>query len=173
MSGFNPSFRIQHQVYHLSGSIIPTEGESPKFVEIYLIDDHESEVTTRTAIVDGLKLDIIRDVNQLLHDRNHYVEVFKVTKEIFEQENTPTNVKIVINETIRPSGEHSRRYHRPLSDEIAVLMPNDATNNRDIVLHYRDGGLKRISELHRSYDSLQYPLLFPYGTDGWHATYVT
>ena len=43
-------------------------------------------------------------------------------------------------------------------------MPNDATNNRDIVLHYRDGGLKRISELHRSYDPLQYPLLFPNGT---------
>ena len=47
-------------------------------------------------------------------------------------------------------------------------MPNDATNNRDIVLHYRYGGLKRISELHRSYDPLQYPLLFPNGTDGWH-----
>ena len=80
-----------------------------------------------------------------------------------------TNIKIVINETKRPSGEHSRRYNRPLSDEVAVQMPNDATNNRDIVLHYRDGGLKHISELHRSYDPLQYPLLFPHGTDGWHA----
>ena len=59
-------------------------------------------------------------------------------------------------------------YNRPLSDEEGVLMPNDATNNRDIVLHYRDGGLKRISELHQSYDPLQYPLPFPNGTDGWH-----
>ena len=25
-----------------------------------------------------------------------------------------------------------------------------------------------ISELHRCYDPLKYPLLFPYGTDGWH-----
>ena len=48
----------------------------------------------------------------------------------------------------RSLGEHSRRYNRPLSDEIGVLMPNDATNNRYIVLHYRDGGLKHISELH-------------------------
>ena len=124
MSGFNPSFRIQGQVYHLIGSIVPTEGESPKFAQIYFIDDRESEVATRTAIVDELKPDIIRGVNQLLHDNNHYVEVFKVAKEVFEQENTPTNVKIVINETKRPSGEHSRRYNRPLSDEIAVLMPN-------------------------------------------------
>ena len=169
MAGFNPSFRIQGQVYHLIGSIVPTEGESPKFAQIYFIDDRESEVATRSAIVDGLKPDIIRSINELLHDSNHYVKVFKVAREIFEQESTPTNVKIVINETKRPSGEHSRRYNRPLSDEIAVLMPNDVTNNRDIVLHYRDGGLKHISELHRNYDPLQYPLLFPYGTDGWHA----
>ena len=31
MAGFNPSFRIQGQVYHLIGSIVPAEGESPKF----------------------------------------------------------------------------------------------------------------------------------------------
>ena len=94
--------------------------------------------------------------------------MFKLAKEIFEEEDTPTDVKIVINETKRPSGEHSRKYNRSLSDDIAVLMPNDATSNRDIVLHYRDGGLRHISELHRGYDPLQYPLLFPHGTDGWH-----
>ena len=115
--------------------------------------------------MDGLKPDIIRGINQLLHNSNQYVEL---AKEIFEQQGTPANVKIVINDIKRPSGEYSRRYNRPLSNEIGVLMPNDATNNRDIVLHYRDGGLKHISELHRSYDPLQYPLPFPYGTDGWH-----
>ena len=165
MAGFNPSFRIQGQVYHLIGSIVPTQGESYKFAQIYFIGNEDSEVATRSAIVDGLKPDIIRG---LLHEDNHYVEMFKVAKEIFEEDDTPTDVKIVINETKRPSGEHSRRYNRPLSDDIAVLMPNDATSNRDIVLHYRDGGSRHISELHRSYDLLQYPLLFPFGTDGWH-----
>ena len=127
------------------------------------------EVATRSAIVDGLKPDITRSINELLHGSNHYVEVFKVAKEIFEQESTPTNIKIVINETKRPSKEHSQRYNRSLSDKIAVLMLNDATNNRDIVLHYRDGTwLKHISELHRSHIPLQNPLLFPHG-DGWHA----
>ena len=37
--------------------------------------------------------------NQLLHESHHYVKVFKVAKEIFEQEAVPTNVKVVINET--------------------------------------------------------------------------
>ena len=101
VAGFNPSFRIQGQVYHLIGSIVPTQGESHKFAQIYFIDNKES------AIVNGLKPDIIRCINQLLHQTNHYVELFKVAKKIFEQEDTPTNVRIVTNETKRPSGEHS------------------------------------------------------------------
>ena len=48
-------------------------------------------------------------------------------------------------------------------------MTNDATNNRDTVLYYRDSCLKRISELHRNYNPLHYPLLFPYGIDSWYA----
>ena len=123
MAGFNPSFRIQGQVYHLIGSIVPAEGESPKFAQIYFIDNQDSEVATRCAIV---------GINRLLHESHHYVEVFKVAKEIFEQEPLPSNIKVVINEAKRPSGEHSRRYNRPLSDEVGVLMPNGATNNRDI-----------------------------------------
>ena len=55
MAGFNPSFRIQGQVYHLIGSIVPTQGESPKFAQIYFIDNEESEVATRSAIINGLK----------------------------------------------------------------------------------------------------------------------
>ena len=169
MAGFNPSFRIQGQVYHLIGSIVSMQGESPKFSQIYFIDDRESEIATRSAIVDGLKPGIVRGINQLLHESNHYVEVFKVAKEIFEQEDTPTNILKLLLMKQKDPQKNSRRYNRPLSDEIAILMPNDATNNRDIVLHYRGGGLKHISELHRSYDPLQYSLLFPCGTDGWHA----
>ena len=63
MAGFNPSFRIQGQIYHLIGSIVPTQGESPKFAQIYFIGDEDVEVATRSAIVDGLKPDIIRGIN--------------------------------------------------------------------------------------------------------------
>ena len=73
------------------GSIIPTQGESYKFVPIYFISDKDSEVATRSAIVDGLQPDIIRGINRLLHEDNHYVEMFKVAKEIVEEEDTPTD----------------------------------------------------------------------------------
>ena len=62
MAGFNPSFRTQGQIYHLIGSIFPTQGESHKFAQIYFIGDEDAEVATRSAIEDGLKPDIIRGI---------------------------------------------------------------------------------------------------------------
>ena len=53
MSGFNPSFRIQGQVYHLIGTIVPTAGESPKFAQIYFIDNRESEVAASVQLLMG------------------------------------------------------------------------------------------------------------------------
>ena len=55
-------------------------------------------------------------------------------------------------------------------------MPNSLQNmntTRTVVLNYRESGnyrndLKTIADFHRSYDPLQYPLIFPQGTDGWH-----
>lgn len=38
---------------------------------------------------------------------------------------------------------------------------------RDIILHSRDATLKSIHDTHRSYDPLQYPLLFCRGEDGY------
>ncbi|GKA05884.1 hypothetical protein Tco_0685004 [Tanacetum coccineum] len=61
-----------------------------------------------------------------------------------------------------------RQYNLPIASEVAALIVGDidsTTNNRDIILHMQEGGLKRISELHPSYLALQYPLLFPYSED--------
>ena len=42
------------------------------------------------------------------------------------------------------------------------------TQARDIIVQRRREGLKRISETHRSYDALQYPLIVLRGEDGYH-----
>ncbi|GKC60024.1 hypothetical protein Tco_1087622, partial [Tanacetum coccineum] len=48
--------------------------------------------------------------------------------------------------------------------EVAALITKDFGDgipSRDIVVHNRDEGPQRISELHTTYMALQYPLLFP------------
>ena len=64
-------------------------------------------------------------------------------------------------------GEHDRRFNAPTVPEVAILIAGDQTKPRDIILTKRDSRVKRISELHRSYDTLQYPLLFAKGEDGY------
>ncbi|GJX82815.1 DNA helicase PIF1, ATP-dependent [Tanacetum coccineum] len=66
---------------------------------------------------------------------------------------------------------NSRQYNAPTVVEVVSLITNDFGDGeptRDIIVNKKDSRLKRISELHSSYMALQYPLLFPYGEDGYH-----
>ena len=119
-------------------------------------------------IASGLKQDIVHELSLMLHQENQYVQNLQTAQELLRDNDSNQALKVVIYEEKRPRTEHARRFNRPVSDEIGILMPNAPTNNRDIVLHYRNGHLDQVSELHRAYDALQYPLLFPYGTDGYH-----
>jgi hypothetical protein len=63
------------------------------------------------------------------------------------------------------------RYNVSTADEVAALMVGDgseAIDRRDVILVQQAGPFQRISELHVEYMALHYPLLFPYGEDGWH-----
>ena len=58
----------------------------------------------------------------------------------------------------------------PTSIEIGGLIVGDIGEyelGRDIVIENRTKTLQRITKLHPSYMSLQYPLLFPYGEDAY------
>ncbi|GKA76485.1 putative PIF1 DNA helicase/replication protein A1-like protein [Tanacetum coccineum] len=65
----------------------------------------------------------------------------------------------------------TRQYNAPTVSEVAAIIINDFGDvhpTRDIVVEQKDTGPQRVSELHPSYMALQYPLLFPYGEDGFH-----
>ncbi|XP_063907805.1 uncharacterized protein LOC135125948 [Zophobas morio] len=76
--------------------------------------------------------------------------------------------KIIIRADKTPAGKHTRRFNSPTIDEVAVIIVGENLQSRDIVLHRRNSDLKRVSETHRSYDALQYPLIFWQGEDGYH-----
>lgn len=75
---------------------------------------------------------------------------------------------MIIRADRRPPDEHERRFNAPQVDEVAVVVTGDAYDQRDIVIQKRGESLQRISETHRSYDALQYPIMFPHGEDGYH-----
>ncbi len=73
--------------------------------------------------------------------------------------------------------EGDRRYAAPTTDEVAVLMVSNGTeenaSKRNIVLSQKGSNqLSYITEHHSSYDPLQYVIMFPRGEQGWqHHTY--
>jgi len=61
-------------------------------------------------------------------------------------------------------------YNTPSCDEIAALIVGDFDNmdvGRDIVVKKCSGELTRLYETHTTFIPLQYPLMFPYGEDGY------
>lgn len=125
----------------------------------------EEQLDRRQDINTAMKREILHDLQQLLHEHNALIGLFKTALERMPRD----DYKIVIRADKRPTGTHERTYNAPTIDEVAILVVGENLESRDIVLSRRDTGqLQRIPETHRSYDSMQYPLMFWQGEDGYH-----
>ncbi|XP_039602247.1 uncharacterized protein LOC120524463 [Polypterus senegalus] len=166
---FMPTFKIQGQVYHLIGSLLPEGNEHPQFLQLYFMgnDSDNIEATLRCNIYPGLNLGIVQDLQKMLHVENNYINSFKTAlDQHVHRENN--DFRVIIRAENIPIQHHKGRYNAPVNNEVAVLIVGQDFTKRDIILHLKSDQLQRISELHRSYDPLQYPLMFPYGEDGYH-----
>ena len=47
VQGWNPSFRIQGQVFHRIGSLLMPEEGQPKFLQVYFLDSHAKDLAAR------------------------------------------------------------------------------------------------------------------------------
>lgn len=167
---FMPTFRIQGQIYHRIGSLLPLPNAEHKFLQIYFMGDSNDndQVQQRRKNNTGTKQHIVAELQVMLHDNNQLVQLFKQAKDLLQ--NRMDDHRIAIHADRTPVGQHHGRYNAPTINEVAILMVGQQVGHRDIVVHRRNEneGLQRISETHRSYDALQYPIMFPYGEDGYH-----
>ena len=102
----------------------------------------------------------------MLDSTNELVKCYRMARDCLN-ENPHVDLKLRLIGRRQSDG---RTYNLPTSSEVAALIVGDigeSLDNRDIVVKTKSGRLKHISELHPSYLPLQYPLLFPYGDDGY------
>ncbi|XP_055306971.1 uncharacterized protein LOC129571224 [Sitodiplosis mosellana] len=164
---FMPTFKIQGQIYHRIGALLPNPDADYEFLQIYFIGNSDQEVDRRCEIAPSTRRNIVEQLQELLHKENQLVNVFKMSLEKL----TADNERIAISANHTPAGQHPGRFNAPTIDEVAILVVGDGANPRDIVLHRRNNNeLQRVNELHRSYDALQYPLLFWRGEDQYDIT---
>lgn len=158
------TLQIQGQLYHRAGSLLPFPDGDHQFLQIYFIGDENCELNRRCAISTNTRRSIVNELQTFFHQHNELVKLFKVALD-----RMPTDGhKIIIKADKTPIGEHVRRFNVPTIDEVAIFVVGEQFRPRDIVLYRRNEQLQRISELHRCYDALQYPILFWRGDDGYH-----
>ncbi|KAJ0433068.1 putative helitron helicase-like domain-containing protein [Helianthus annuus] len=167
-------FRLSGQNYHTIGSLLPVDGDEPRFSQLYIYDT-DNEVFNRQNAVGSsdssyssaetsYDIAIIQQLTNMLDSNNALVKTYRQARDCFKQ-NPHIDLKLCL---IGKRSKDGRTYNLPEASEVAALVIGDITQaveNRDIVVKTKTGRIERISELHPSYLSLQYPLLFPYGED--------
>ena len=109
---------------------------------------------------------IVNNIKVVLDDVNPFVKQYRAASSLIKTCSMPDFKLRLIGGRKRDG----RTYNLPTTSEVAALIVGDLDDNytfRDILVHSRSDGPQRISELHASYLPLQYPLLFPYGEDGY------
>ncbi|CAH1425592.1 unnamed protein product [Lactuca virosa] len=121
-----------------------------------------------TSTSHSFDVELIRFLKDMLDSTNELVKCYRMVRDCFD-ENPHIDVKLRL---IGRRQQDGRIYNLPSASEVAALIVGDigdAIDNRDIIVTTKSGSLQRINELHPSYLALQYPLLFPYGDDGFLA----
>ena len=164
---FTTTYKVQGQVYHLLGSLLPPLQGTPKYAQVYFIGDTNEESSQRHKNSGGiLNMETLNKIQLILHQHHQYVKSFKKSIDYLSQHD---DKKIVIHADKVPQGQHKGRYNSPLGADIGVILSNEEAGARDIIIaNSHDNSLKRIKSTHPWYDALQYPLIFWDGKSGYH-----
>ncbi|XP_074323774.1 uncharacterized protein LOC141660686 [Apium graveolens] len=163
-------FRLQGQNYHLVGSLVSLDRSSPKFCQLYIYDTQnevENRINAMGGASDNVDPDIIEELLGMLDKNNELVKAFRMARNRFETEELD-EFKLVIISSQSSSG---RPNHITPSDEVDAFIVSDDTDTggfRDTVVNSKQEGLKRVYETNPHFMQLQYPLLFPWETEGYH-----
>ncbi|CAN1127853.1 hypothetical protein LINPERPRIM_LOCUS29868 [Linum perenne] len=165
-------YSIGGQIFHRIGALLPPEGNDPQFAQLYIFDT-ENEVQYRMnsvcKSVDSNKLreSIISSLKDMFDEHNNLAKVFRFARDRINAGGVQ-NVRIKLRAGRANDG---REYDLPSVDELAALIVDETgqdTFQPDIVIEYLTGQLEMILYYHPILMALQYPILFPYGEDGWH-----
>ncbi|XP_036340438.1 uncharacterized protein LOC118749766 [Rhagoletis pomonella] len=162
--GYMPTFKVQGQIYHKIGSLLAVPQQDAKFLQIYFTGNDALEVGKRCAISSGFRREIISSLQAMFHEQNSLIRLFKTALDQMPSD----DYSVVIRADKAPAGEHERRFNAPVTGDVAIVIVGTEFDRRDIIIHRRNANVQRVSETHRSYDALQYPVLFPHGEEGYH-----
>ncbi|KNZ72420.1 hypothetical protein J132_03386 [Termitomyces sp. J132] len=164
------SFRINGELHHLTGALLPIEGNLPVYAQLYFYD-HNQQLAFRQQNNPRLDPQIMASLQDMLARVNPFIGLYKQARQIMGEvpEGQPQRLSVKLTADFGDP----RRYNDPNEQEgVAAVIPGDGSEERsndcDIVLHLHGGQLKQISHLHPYYTPLHYTIIFPTGQPGFH-----
>ncbi|GJZ46053.1 DNA helicase [Tanacetum coccineum] len=163
-------FRVSGQIYHWIGSMCPDNDATPRFLQLYIYDT-ENEVKNRMAhfggeCEGGLKKEIVEGLIEFLDNNNALVQLFRTARDKYMESDIP-NLKVKLYNVIG-----TRRYELPTPETIGAIVFGSSSstmeNEFDLIIEEHSRFPQRVNKLHPCYMSLQFPLLFIYGEQGYH-----
>nr|GEV67659.1 DNA helicase [Tanacetum cinerariifolium] len=109
-----------------------------------------------------------------LYNDTHFMDNIREYKQMFSMTSLGANVDNSMNNgkgpyVFRVSGTH--KYEPPTAETVGAIVfaqACDTENNFDLIVEEHSRFPQRVNNLHPCYMSLQFPLLFIYGEDGYH-----
>lgn len=165
-------FKISGQLCHRIGSLLPRDGHRPEYAQLYIFDtDNEvrnrMNVATYTGSNFSPRQDIVAALIDMLNTHNPIVQLFRTARDRIVG-SAPD--KYVIRLFGEPD-KHGDIFSAPVASEVVGLVVGDvgqSDGGRDLIVEDQSGQLQRVDEKHRKFMAMQYPILFPYGEDGYH-----
>jgi len=161
-------FKIQRELYHLTGALLPHGGQTPMYAQIYILDTAE-QLNVRRANNNNLDPVVMDNLQTMLLDNHPYIGYYRHAYELIREKPVEKQEKITIRLYVNLQ-QNQRTHNLPTAEEIAVIIPEDgvhhALDNRDVVLRAKEERLEWISQNSPLYSALYYVLLFLKGENG-------
>ena len=162
------TYRINGAMHHKLSDLIPNNGQSQKFSQIYILDADLQSTHRSGMYPKAINANILNIIQTELNKNNPYVQIYQQAG-IKLRENPSMELNIVLK-----SKKVDRTFNKPSSDEIAVLMIDDdqaTISTRDIIVKKKNASedypLQFINENTSFYDALGYPIMHVHGESGW------
>ena len=146
------TFVMGGKSYHRIGELVPRSGAAHRFAQIYILDTEEATARRQEIFNGRLDSAHLAHLHELLVLHNPYVSQFRQAAE-------SSVAELVWS----------------CEDDIAGMLMGaivtDPGRSRGIIVRRvgdHASGLTLISDSHKLYHTLAYPLLFPTGGSGWH-----
>ncbi|GFX90220.1 uncharacterized protein TNCV_2449951 [Trichonephila clavipes] len=117
---YMPTFKIQGQLYHLIGSLLPVDNAREAFLQIYFISEYILQKDARLRCFPNLNSMLVESLQSMLIEINSYIRDFKTALQSFPPNSNQNDSKIVINADQRPSVEHRGCHNEPTMNEVSV-----------------------------------------------------